>query len=333
MNILADRHQADLWWSLQLLADRLGAKLYCPYGMAWYDEGYYKLYEHPRKNNPARWLAKQYLEDVFYGDKALETINGCLDYPRMNLLTLEQAKETPIDIVICTVNENQPYFAKLKKFYPNAKFIRQVGNQLDMNTDEQAYPNLLASATEPYFKFTQNKVLYRQEFDMNLFKYRPLYNFNNIYSFQNDLEEDEEAWKMWLDLRHNLRDFNFKSYGVGNHDGKIFPKRDYIQKMLDSTFVFQRKFSEGYGHVVHNAFALGRIMVLNSETYLEGIAAPLLENKKTCLFLEKYNPDASKLDTEQLKEISENAHKRFMEVVNFDDEFETKLKPFFENLI
>lgn len=332
MNILADHHQADLTWSLHLLAKRLGAILYTPYGINWFDEGYYRLYEHPRKKDPSRWLAKQYLEDVFYlPDKTIETQNGCLDYPRINLLTLEKAKDIQIDIVICSVNENQPYFAKLKEFYPKAKFIRQIGNQLDMNTDENLYPNLLASATAPYDRFSKHKVIYRQEFDMNLFKYRPLYNFNNIYSFQNDLEEDEDAWELWLRMKHGLLDFNFKSYGVGNHDGKIFPKRTYVERMLDSTFVFQRKFSEGYGHVVHNAFALGRIMILNSDTYLKGIAAPLLEDGKTCLFLESdWRYDTfSKID---LEIISENAHNRFLEVVNFDDDF-IQVKKFFENLL
>lgn len=341
MNILSDHHQADLTWSLHLLAKRLGAKLYTPYGLEWYDQGYYRLYEHPRKKDPARWLAKQYLQDMFYDfdgetGKSLETINGCLDYPQINLLTLERTKETQIDIVICSVNENQAYFAKLKEFYPNAKFVRHIGNQLDMFTDENSYPNMLASATAPYERFGKHKVIYRQEFDMNLFKYRPLYNFNNIYSFQNDLEEDEEAWELWLRLRHELRNCNFKNYGVGNHDGKIFSKRTYIEKMLDSTFVFQRKFSEGYGHVVHNAFALGRIMILNPHTYTQGIAAPLLEAYSTYIPITDYftlHKTLSDYRVSDLQEISQNAHKRFTEVVNFDYEFEDKLKPFFENLI
>lgn len=342
MNILSDHHQADLTWSLHLLAKRLGAKLYTPYGVEWYDEGYYRLYEHPRKKDPARWLAKQYLQDIFYDfngetGNSLETINGCLDYPRMNLLTLEKAKETTIDIVICSVNENQTYFAKLKKFYPNAKFIRQIGNQLDMDTDEYLYPNLLASATAPYERFSKHKVIYRQEFDMNLFKYRSLYNFNNVFSFQNDLEEDEEAWDLWLRLKHDLHNsFNFRSYGVGNHDGKIFPKRTYIEKMLDSTFVFQRKFSEGYGHVVHNAFALGRIMILNPHTYTQGIAAPLLESYSTYIPIGDYLTlwdTLNKYSVNDLRQISQNAHQRFMQVVNFDSEYENNLKPFFENLI
>ena len=296
-------------------------------------------------------------EDIYYdfnGEKGirLEAVNACLDYPNpLNLLTLEQAKDTPIDIVICTVHENEFYFAKLKEFYPNAKFIRQVGNQLDTNVNEKLYPNLLASATAPYEKFSKNKVLYKQEFDLNLFKYRPLYNFNNIYSFQNDLEEDEDAWDMWLYLKHNLTHpkdatphFNFKSYGVGNHDGKIFPKRRLVEEMLDSTFIFQRKFAEGFGHVVHNAFALGRIMVLNPKTYLQGIAKDLLEDEKTCIFIPNDNWKENNMGKlinkiihwshpERATWLGENARNRFLEMIDFNREYKEKLEPFFSNLI
>ncbi len=39
MNVLADRHHAGLYRSLQLLGDRLGWNLYTPVGMDWWDAG------------------------------------------------------------------------------------------------------------------------------------------------------------------------------------------------------------------------------------------------------------------------------------------------------
>lgn len=324
-----------------MLTKRLGGKLYRPYGVQWFDQGYFKLYEHPRKKYPARWLAKQYLEDTIYdfdGETgiSLETERGDLDYPRLNLLTLEKAKETPIDVVICTVHENEKYFAKLKEFYPNAKFIRQVGNQLDVTIDDTLYPNLLASALAPYNLFKKHKVIYRQEFDLNLFKYRPINNFNNIYSFQNDLEEDEEAWNIWLGLRHKMRNYNFKSYGVGNVDGKIFKKRDLVERMLDSTFIFQRKFAEGYGHVLANCLCLGRIPIINRETYEKGqLFSDILIDEETCLFLEDtVEKTIEKIlrNTHRTSVIGNNARKLFQETVSFDRDF-IDIKHFFENLI
>ena len=330
-----------MWWSLQLLADRLGATLYRPYGISWFDEGYFSIYGDPRRQNPVRFLAQQYLVDTFYdydGKTAAgrETYGGCTDYPRFNLLTLEQMKDIPIDIIICSLHENEPYFAKLKEFHPNAKFIRQVGNQLDMNVDDELYPNLLASANNPYDAFKKHKVLYRQEFDMNLFKFRPVTEFNHFYTFQNAIEEDERAWRTWIDLKHLLPDYVFKAYGVGNDDKRIYPKREYIETMLNSTFIFQQKFADGFSHIVHNALALGRIMVLNKDIYSENICADLLEDGVTCIFLENTaEKTAQKIkacDPTIIKMISENTRKRFEEVVDFDGEYNTKIKPFFENL-
>jgi hypothetical protein len=343
MKILCDLHHADLWWSLQLLANRLGATLFRPYGMEWYDHGYYKIYGDLRRKDPYRYLAKQYLEDTIFDydgvgttvnlktEKILrggtgigrETYNGCKDYPKFNLLTLEQAKNMDIDIVICSVHENEPYFAKLKEFYPNAKFIRQVGNDLDTIIDEKMYPNLLSSAMAPYNAFSGHKVLYRQEFDLNLFQYKPIYNFKNIYSFQNDIESFEDTWAYWTDLKHKLRDYNFKSYGVGCDDGKIYPKRTYIEKVLESTFVLQSKGPwEGYGHTIHSSICLGRPMIIKFSDYKGKLAEPLLIENETYLEMDENLPEKLRsLTPEKIEWMSKRCHeKEFVEVKKFFDE-------------
>lgn len=347
MNILVERHHSDLTWSLHLLAKRLGATLYQPYGMEWYDQGYFRLYGDLRRKDPYRYLAKQYLVDTYFDlndyncidegiKKTRETYNGCKDYPWLNTLTLEQAKKTPIDIVICSVNENEPYFGKLKEFYSKAKFIRHVGNDLDVNINQEMYPNLLSSAMAPYNAFSGHKVLYRQEFDLNLFKYQPIYNFKNIYSFQNDIESFEDTWAYWTDLKHKLRDYTFKSYGVGCDDGKIYPKRTYIEKVLEASLILQSKGPwEGYGHTIHNAICLGRPMIIKFSDYQGKMAEPLLIKDETYLEMNDELPEKIRFysDPERLKKMSERCRDRFNEIVNFDREFEERLKPFFENLI
>lgn len=348
MNILADFHHADLWWSLQLLADRLGATLYRPYGMEWYDQDYYKLYGNLRAKDPERWIAKQYLVDTLfeiiphrhqYQMLGRETYNGCEDYPLFNVLTLEQAKNTTIDVVICTVHENEPYFAKLKEFYPNAKFIRQVGNDLDTLVDESLYPNLLASATAPFATFKgTNKVLYRQEFPLRLFQPAPNYHdYKHIYSFQNDIEQFEDTWEVWTDLKHKLREFEFKSYGVGCDDGKIISKKHFIFRMADATFLFQSKGPwEGYGHVIHNAMAIGRPMIVKFSDYRGKLAEPLLIKDQTYLDMD----DPELIDKirffsqrDNFNRMIQNCQEAFKKNVNFDEEWEKGIKPFFENLI
>ncbi len=307
--------------------------------MEWYDEGYLKLYGDLRRKDPYRFLAKQYLVDTLFdyaGPYKIgrETYNGCTDYPLFNTLTLEQARKTHIDVVICSVHENEPYFGKLKEFYPNAKFIRQVGNDLDTIIDENTYPNLLSSATAPFSGFTGHKVLYRQEFPMDLFIPEEPRRFNNIYSFQNDIEQFEDTWTFWTDLKHKLRDFRFQSFGVGNEQGKIYPKRDYVKKVNESTFILQSKGPwEGYGHVIHNAMALGRPMVIKYSDYAGKLAAPLLLENETYFEMDDNLPDKLQFysNKDRFKKVAEKCRQVFAEYVNFDREF-IEIKEFFNNL-
>ena len=66
LQILTDRHHADLAWSLILLANRLNAKIFFPYGLEWYDKGYFKMYGDLRRRDPYKFLAKQYLIDTIF---------------------------------------------------------------------------------------------------------------------------------------------------------------------------------------------------------------------------------------------------------------------------
>lgn len=331
-----------MWWSLQLLVDRLGGTLYRPVSMEWFDEGYYKLYGNLKAKDPDRWIAKQYLVDtIFTKDYShgigRETYNGCLNYPKFNLMHFDDNFYTDIniDIVICSVHENEPYFAKLKEFYPNAKFIRQVGNDLDTLVDESLYPNLLASATAPYNAFKGHKILYRQEWDTTLFEPEDPINFNNIWSFQGDLEQFEDTWEFWNKLKHELPGYSFKAYGVGNDYGKIYPKRGYYKKMSEATFLVQSKGPwEGYGFVIHNAMWLGRPMIIKYSDYAGKLAEPLLIKDET--YLEMTDPDiVEKIryysDPIRFKTMSDKCRQMFNEVVDFEKEGKL-LEDFFANL-
>lgn len=312
--------------------------------MEWYEEGYFKLYGDLRKKDPEKWIAKQYLVDTIFDMPKLtprtgfgrESYNGCLDYPLFNLLILEEAKNVQIDIVICSVHENEPYFARIKEFWPDAKFIRQVGNDLDTNIDETLYPNLLASALKPFEGFQKHKVLYRQEFDLNLFKPKVPVHFNNIWSFQNDIEQFEDMWDFWTDLKHKLMDYNFKSYGVGCEQGKIYPKKEYIAKMLEATFIPQSKGPwEGYGHTIHNAMCLGRPMIIKRSEYNGKLAEPMLIENET--YLEMSDPELpTKIryysNPDRYRNMSDKCQQVFKENVDFDWEF-IEIKRFFEELI
>jgi hypothetical protein len=129
----------------------------------------------------------------------------------------------------------------------------------------------------------------------------------------------------WIDLKHRLPSWEFKSYGVGNEHGKIYPKREYIAKMNQATFIPQSKGPwEGYGHVLFNAFCLGRPMILRHSEYADKIAAPMLVRDKT--FLEMDDPELIEKtrhfsQSEEFKKMSLRCRQAFLDYVDFDRDF------------
>ena len=327
MKILSSIHQKDLWWSLQLLCNRLGAELYCMSGMEWYEQGYFMMHPHPDKKDPLGYMAKRFLVDDVWEGKALPTQRGCSDFPALRLLKFEDFKSTDIDVIICTNRENEIPFHRLKAIKPNLKFVRQVGNRFD-RVDKELYPNALFSDKESYeMNSCPNQLLYHQEFDLNLFKSEPITNAKNIYSFQHNLEKYEPAEELWTQYQHQFPEYNFQSFGKGNDGGYIYPKCDYIKKMLESTFIWQVKNWEGYSHVIHNSFALGRPMILRQEDIKGRIFEPLC-TRDTVIFTDQIDG----LRTAYFQNMSKSCRQMFEVIVNFDAEF-VSIKHLFENLL
>lgn len=332
MKVLADFHHDSLWWSLHLvLVRRFGWELYRPIGMDWYDQGYYRLYGHLRMPDPYRWIAELYLSRSLYNyDPAtgtaigVEARKGCVDYPVFHVKTLAEAKDTDWDFIFCTVRENEPYFKRFRDEYaPRAKLVRVSGNQYD-EIDAEAYPNAMISAISTFRMCrSPNKVLYHQEFDLDLFKYEPPRHTHNIYAFMNDLGEDYregEATAVWYQHEHDLPEFTFRSYGGRCEYGRIYPKRALVAKMLQASFIWHLKWIDGYGHILFNAACLGRPVLTHSACYKDKIGEPLLVPGETCLWMD--DPDfysnlrrAARMD--RLRRMSEAMRRRFLEVVDF----------------
>ena len=322
MKVLVNRHHADLHWSFQLLADRLGWTLYIPFGMEWFEEGYFKMHEHPDKREPARYMAKWFLVDDIFGNRAKHTMKGCRDYPILRPLPLD--RDVKLDIIICTNRENEKPFRKYRdELQPQAKLVRQVGNRHDV----VGYDNAMFSDLE---SFNENdiphKILYHQEFDLNLFTYKPPVYLYNIYAFQHNLEKYEPAEELWKAHQRQFPLYNFQFYGKGNDGGYIYSKRDYVAKMREALFIWMVKDWDGYSHIVHNAMALGRPMIVRRSDIKGKIFEPLLDNK-TCIFID----EIERIAVVSLDKMSRACVKRFNEHVNFNEEA-IKLKEFFENL-
>jgi glycosyltransferase involved in cell wall biosynthesis len=100
--------------------------------------------------------------------------------------------------------------------------------------------------------------------------------------------------------------------------------------MRDSDVAWHTKqWSDGFGHVIHNWFAVGRPVFGYAGYYASQLAGPLWVEGVTSFDLEGKSPDdvvrllaELRQDEERHLRMSEAAAARFREVVNFDDEAE-----------
>ena len=331
MNIFADFHHWDLYHSLYLLFEkRLGHNLYCPIGMEWFNEGYWKI------ASP-------------YGD-VLETIRQFLDCPvgviekvedsiyylyekRRNIyykgITLDKFNTMDIDIVISSIPAHDITFAKLIRDYkPTAKHISQIGN---MRTPQTHVKNVMLSAPSKVSQ-EQNAIHYNQEFDLSVFEYTvPVMIEKVITAFIHNLPLKD----LFTKYEHALADFTFKEHGSGNKDGVLPLLADVAHTMSESTFGWMVKPNDGYGHILHNWLACGRPVITNMSNYShhQNILIP----GETCINLEantfERNIEIIKECSEPSlhKKMCETTYKIFKENVNFERDSE-KIRLFLEAL-
>jgi len=312
INVLSYWHHSDLWWSLQLLCNRLGFTLSRMVGMEWYEKGFFDIYD------PQIYAHKYLVDDVGLYQR-LDP-----DFPSEKTLNFKSALETPIDIILCSNRETErPLWDFARKHKPNAKLIRQVGNMLD-TVDIQKYPHTLYSDKQSFEENQGHKILYHQEFRMDLFTYQLSVNKNRIYTFQNDYHQYKPAEVFSNQLKQKFPDYILKEYGRNTTGGFIFPKRDYIRAIREASFIWQVKHWEGYSHNIHSSFALGRPMILRREDIKGKIFEPLCDETTTI-----FTDQLERIRTIDLQDMSANCRIRFENTVNFDKEAE-ELKKFFE---
>lgn len=329
MNILCDFHHSDLWWSHHLIFEKaLGHTLFRPRGMEWFEKGYYY------RKSPD--VAKQFLVDsMFPVDGAvdprtrcsMDTRGGCSHYPLMKTLSLEEFSDAPIDAIMATLSENQDPWHKLRnERKPKAKLIRENGNLFGWATMHPAYKNLLTSDLPTFERgFSPNRVLYHQRFDTeNVFFYREQTCFDRITCFMPGFRGVPELVR--FANQHDFRPFDFVDYGHHSPLGFLSPKKRFAEEMAASSFVWHVKpGGDGFGHVLHNAIAMGRPVITKARDYNKSIAWPLLEDGLTCIFVDDHPLENSRKirslsDPDTIITMSRAAKARFRDVVNYDAE-------------
>lgn len=336
MRVFTDFHHSSLLRSLVLLfEERLGMEVYRPIGMDWFDEGYWAV-------NNQRDTAEQFLSL----DQAYKPEDGT---PSLNLIAqksghiegtcyvmdpgaislhkaceLDYFKNNQWDYVIASIPAHVPLFKKLIELYsPSAKLIVQVGNNWSLDMFEGL--NVLASVKPQLAPSSVH--FYRQEFDTKIFEQEPCRATRNIYSFVNVIENSGVGWVDYNALKAALPGFDFKAYGGQCPDGNMTGPLRLARMMREAMMIFHVKpGGDGFGHVIHNAYAVGRPLITRSSHYRGQLAEELLV-PGTFIDLDKHSMSDAKNMLHRLGaapdvvlEMGAKAAQRFRDVVNYEKE-------------
>lgn len=350
MRIFCDLHHTALFFSLQLLFEkRLGWELYRPIGLEWFNEGRWLLYPGVHINTAKQYLT---LEQCFKRD-----VHGFLLPERMKLndnyrvedgiyyvfdpsthkvqrgITLDKFRNMDFDILISSVPFHISIWNQLiTEFQPKAKHIFQVGNAWG---HVPGVNNILASTKQFPVPGNINACFYHQEFDLDIFNYIPPKNHKKIYSFIHYMREMELHYQYKTSLTPD--GYHFMTYGAGM-EGDLCYYKEIAEKYKETGWLWHVKpEGDGYGHCLHNTYACGRPAIIKANYYRGKMAESLLIDQQTCIDISRYTIHEGcslirKLSKpEEHLKMCEAAHKRFKEVVNFDEEF-IQIKKFLENL-
>ncbi len=335
MRILTDFHHSSLLRSLVLLFEgRLDAELFRPIGMEWFDEGFWGI-------NNQRDTAMQFLD---YGSQPYDFTPPLNEvairkdgvfwvadpggYTHHKSCTLDYFKNNQFDFVIASIPAHIPLFERLiAEFNPKAKLIIQMGNNWDI--DKYAGYNIMASLA-PQFT-AANAIFYHQEFDLKVFNDTPVQPNRKIYSFLNIIQNSGIGWEDYSELKRRMERYGweFKAYGGQCPDGNMTGAHQLARKMREASLVFHVKpGGDGFGHIIHNAYAVGRPVITRSSHYRGQLAEQLLV-PGTFIDLDKYGRNEVKnildqlvLDPDSLIEMGRAAAQRFDEVVDYAGEAE-----------
>lgn len=333
MNVFADLHHGDLYHSLRMLFEkRLGWNLYRPIGFDWYDKGFWKYSD----KIP---VVRQYLElrPDYISTPTHYLIYDPVHHEWDKALTFSQFLNTDINIIIASVRQHEePYTKLIREYKPKAKFIRQLANIHDI-FDPQLCKNLLASVEPFNCPKDLNIVYYHQEFDLSIFKYGSPSKELRISNFMNCLP-DSRDFPLWNKYKNELKNFDFKMFGILGDDGIIGSVEKIADEMHKSTFVWHVKYGgDGFGHVIHNAFACGRPIITIGSYYRDELAGHLIKDQETCIDLEKrsFEQNIKNIEywskPENYIKMSVAAYNIFKKNVDYDKEF-IHIKAFLKNL-
>lgn len=237
--------------------------------------------------------------------------------------TLDYFKNNQFDYVIASIPAHVPVFSKLIRDYqPHAKLIVQMGNNWDIG--QYRGMNVLASIAMVHAPGVNAK-FYHQEFDLDVFKPEIPTKTGKIYSFVNVIEKAGVAWPDYNEIKKLLSTYEIKAFGGQCPDGNMTGPHELAEAMRQAEFVFHVKpGGDGFGHIIHNAYAIGRPVITRSSHYRGQLAADLLQpGTYLDLDTESHEEIAERIvgmTSDELRLMGYAAHTIFKQVVDYDQE-------------
>lgn len=354
MNVFADFHHGDLYYSLHLLfEERLGMSLYRPIGYEWFSRGFWKIAE-PYNNAPD--TIRQFLGlpsdtpphphevhkfgDVEYKDGIYYIpckLPGGEEYYQ-KAITFDQFLKMDFDYIIATYHGHDYAYAQLvKEFKPKAVYIMQVGN---VHVVPKYAKYVMLALDTPMPKHVISYIKYFPEHH-KAYSYSPPVNHNVIKSFINCLEQNVVQKNLWHQYRRLLPEFTWKMHGILGKDGVI--SNDMMPEAIkDAAFVWHVKEPGCGGFVPRQALACGRPVIIKSSFIRQyhTLEGKLYEDSVNCIDLDagtiKENVDKIRYfsDPDRHTEMCKKTAEKFRRDVDFKKDAErigewlSSLKPY-----
>lgn len=358
MNVFVDFHHAALLQSFILLFEkRLGGMVFRPIGADWFERGYWKVYDHPA-------TVQQYLGinaatpdgtpplNETEGRPPVAGIYYCKDIESHSVnraITYDGFMHMSFDIVIASLPYHIEPFKKLcSEHTSKPKLIYQIGNAWTIEAGLSL--NIMASAIIENIPENINFIQYHQEFDLKTFEpfslniadddvltfpEKKINSFINCFGIAGHFAED---WQQFQRIEQMLPDWQFRSFGGQCRDGSCDGSKALADEMRHSRFIWHTKNGgDGYGHILHNAAAVGRPMIVKKQYYAGKMGDKLLLDGETCIAIDGLN-NQQIIDKilfystpDNYSRLCLNTYQNFKRVVNFDKE-EVEIRAFLNRL-
>lgn len=337
MKILADFHHHDLFEALTIVfVDRFDWNLYRPIGMEWFDRQYWNFERAWHGDAVARQYLSPWPADRDCGDH-WERDDASHPGRVYRMLTLHQARAAGLDIVLATVEHNHEGLARFAREV-GARFGLQLGNvRFGTELDRWDLADFALVSTVLPHPPPIPYVVHHQEFSLADFRPGPPPRGERfrVGSFVNCFAENVPMYATFRQTAAAMPEFDWRVYGAYGSAakdeyaaGNIGVCPDVAAAMRASDVIWHAKrWSDGFGHVIHNAFAVGRPVFGYFDYYQEQLAGPLFVDGVTAFDIasrsrEEVHREIARLaaDEDHHLRMCEAAAARFREVVDFDAE-------------